>query len=185
MKNIVRALLIAGALTLPTTAIAQTAEVSFIRCSWDLGDKAAVYRVSKANWSTWNADAWQWNEWECEYGEFSNHGERYSPGRSNSYPVTENDELKCNIVYDDSKFRWELNGRKDLKIHRSPESGLASRVRSSFDIDRQTGKAAWDFVASTMGWGTLPSEPREIRNDRGTCERTTDPSLRPKPAPKL
>lgn len=173
MKLVVRTLAAISAIIVPATALSQ--EVAFIKCKWASNGAERIYKVSASNWSSWNRDSWSWNDFSCEHAPYSNTGKSYGP---NGFM---NDELKCTATFTDKIYAWTMKGLNGAYIDKPP-SGFEERLFKSWLVDRQSGTISFRYEINGEAWGRYTAT-NEQEADNGTCDRTTDPALQPRPAP--
>lgn len=162
----------------PIPAAAQSAGEVFLDCVWSSGTKDK-FRIKPNSWSIWSNNSGSWKTYDCEFPGYSNFGRRIE-GSS-----TSDDTLTCKVVISENEYAYVVSGRSIVEIGRSRESGSDSRLSKSWRVNRQTGKLSYEYLERQEGWGKIGSSPAKAQTDGGSCERTTDPALEPRRAPKL
>lgn len=155
------AVMIAVAASVASHATAQTVP-AFVECAWtdDQSGEAftSTYRITTESWASWNSKSWQFEPFSC--GKFSS-----------------SVDTKCAATVTDNEYDWHEYGVRTVPAY-------TNRAEQKLTIDRQTGKASFLAESAIKGFdGTLT-----VFNDvhqTGTCKRVDDPSLKPKPQPKL
>lgn len=157
------AILVLGA---ASTATAQ-AETAIIKCVWtnsQTGQDGSpeVYKISSSGWLQWDDRSWGFTPRYC------------------GWSIT-NIESVCEIYINENEYIWIKKGY--YFFDGGPKNYYRYDGKTSLRIDRRTGGAVYE---SNLTRNSYQSEtyPEQIHLS-GKCERTTDPSLQPKPTPNL
>ena len=139
------------------------ASAAVLECTFENGG-IEVYKIAAGSWQVWDGKAWAWQE------------------RSRNRPAGFNSRGSlppCSVTVDNDYYKWMQNGDGGY-----PEIDATISYQSSLTIDRQSGalKSSWSLHNV---WATLGKVVDRDGAANGMCKPTTDPSLKPKPAPKL
>ena len=152
-----------AAAMLAMAGVTTAASAAVLECTFKSGG-IDIYKIAPGSWQQWNGTAWAWQERPCE-----------RPGGYND----RGGSPPCTITVDDDYYRWSQDGDGG-----EPAIEATTSYRASLTIDRQTGVLRWSWSLHNV-WATIGKVVDHGDTADGTCKAIGDPSLKPKPAPKL
>jgi len=156
-----------AALGAPLNAMA--AEPAFVKCRWESGTYPAflisgnenggygIYKIESAAMWGWNSTEWRWAGPQCFTRKFS--------------------QGDCTTQVTDSRYVYT----DEYSENYGPTNNHGYAM--ILTIDRTNGSAS--LYERQYHFFGLSDDGDKQTTKTGTCEKTTDPSLLPKPAPKL
>lgn len=138
---------------------------------------AMELKVSENAWNVFDRTSWAWKPFHCDYPGFTNVGET-----TTSIGATRTDTLSCKTSYDEDSLTYELSGYQDADFPRI-NAGFSRRLSKIWNINRTSGLMQIVTRDQQDGWGNFRSYPQRVDSEFLNCEKTTDQSLSPRPAP--
>ena len=150
----------AAAMLLPIAAQAQTAAI--VSCQWEGGSEPEIFKIDPGTWSKFDRKKWIWISQSCD-----NVGDIM---------------VTCSVNIDENRYLWKLEGKEDHNVPSISYLDYTTHARETIEIDRNDGKVKYCDRMWVTGHDaeTLSNEEKS-----GLCSKAADPSLSPRPVPKL